>query len=156
MPIPLWWMLNGMTQCLVFVLACKMGQILHNVDFERKNVTTPQNVPHFLSHSCKRRFTKGCTWVHTYRPCAIHCGSLSAGYTRKFLHLVAPRNATQAEMSWYWRPRYNPIRWVTQNYCVNVVVTHVLRVILDVKFDGSIHFYVRLILRSRSGQSQVK
>ena len=56
----------------------------------------------------------------------------------------------------FWWPGYNPIYWVMRQCCVTFVVAHVLWVILDVEFDGNIHFYVWLQfevkVRSRSGQ----
>ena len=114
---------------------------------------TPQNVPHFLSRLYKRRSIKSCTRVHAYRRSTIHWWwSLSAGYTTKFLHLGVPRNTTQAESQGFEGLVILHLLSHTK-YCMTVVVTHVIGVILDVEFDENIHFYVQLTLRSRSGQS---
>ena len=37
---------------------------------------------------------------------------------------------------------------------MNAIVTRVLQVILDVEFDGNVHFYVCLDLRPKSGQGR--
>ena len=157
MPIPFWWMLNEMTKWLVFVLACKMGQFSALCWFWGKKCDdTTKYSTLSISFIQKGIYKKLYASARLPAMCSTLGWSLSAGYTRKYLHLGAPRNATQAEISWFWRPRYYPICCATQKCCVNVFVTQVLLVILDVEFDGGIHFYVQLALRSRSGQSKVK
>ena len=59
--------------------------------------------------------------------------SLSAGYTTEFLHLGTRRSGTQAEISMVLMAWYNHMYLVIRQRCVNVVVTHVLRVILGLK-----------------------
>ena len=129
----------------------------HYFNFEGKNVTTPQYVQHFLSRSYKRRSTKRCTRMHAYWPYAIHWGDLYLlDIPRSFCTWARPGTPHGRNLLRFWWPRsrYNPIYWVIRKYCVNVVVTRVLRVILDVEFDGT--FIFTSDLRSRSGQGQVK
>ena len=157
MPIPFWWMLYGMTQCLVFALAYNLWHIFALFWFwgQRWDDTTIC-FTFSISFIQKERYKK----LHAsaaYWPYAIHWDDLYLlDIPRNFCtwaHLGAPH---RQKSLWFWWPRYNPIYWVIRKCCVNVVVTHVLWVILDVEFDGNIHFYVWLNLRSRSGQGQVK
>ena len=153
MPIPFWWMLNEMTQYLVFVLACNIGQIFALFWFwekKRDNITKCSTPP--ISFIQKEIYKK-CTRVHAYRPYAIHWGDFYLlDIPRHFCTWAQVGTPHRQKSYGFERLGYNPICWVIRKCSVNVGVTHVLWVILNVEFDGNIHFYVQLTLKSRSGQ----
>ena len=153
--MPFWWMLYGMTQCLLFALACNLEHIFAIFWFLEQicdDITIYSTVS--FSSIQKEIYKK---WHADARLLAIWhtlVWCLSYGYTTKFLRLGTPGNTTQAEISWFWWPRYNPTYWVMQKCCVNAFMTHVLWTYdLDVCFDGNIHFLTSDLVW---GQCQVK
>ena len=94
-----------MTQCLVFVLACKMGQIFALCWFwEKKCEDTTKCSTLSISFIQKEIYKKLHASARLPTMCNTLGWSLSARYTTKFLHLGAPTATTQAEISWFWRP----------------------------------------------------
>ena len=146
-----------MTQCLVFALACNLWHIFALFWFwGQKCDDTTICFTFSISFIQKEMYKKLHASARLLTICNTLGWSLSVGYTTKFLHLGTPRRSTQVISLRFWWPRYNPIYWVMRQCCVTFVVAHVLWVILDVEFDGNIHFYVWLQfevkVRSRSGQ----